>query len=82
MTQKELEQALPQVHNIQAIVQFRLSKDAPFTCVATFLAQGDAEIFAANIHPSFGIGQYQVVMVDKGASRDEIVCWHDTPTFR
>ncbi len=66
MTSKEIEGILPQSRNIQAVVVFRLCEEAPFVWVATFLAAGDAEIFAAHVHPNLGIGQYKVIAVDDG----------------
>ena len=66
MTAQEIERILPQSRNIQAVVLFRLCEEAPFVCVAAFLAAGDAQIFAAHVHPSLGIGQYKVITVDDG----------------
>jgi hypothetical protein len=70
MTQKELENALPETHNIRAIVVFRLCEDAPFVCVATFLAPADAEVFLEHVHPAFGIGQYQLLTVSESKDAD------------
>lgn len=70
MTQKELEKVLPETRNIQAIVVFRLSEDAQFICVATFLALADAEIFMEHVHPAFGTGQYQLLTVSKDKESD------------
>ena len=64
MNTRELEHVLPEPKNIKAIVVFRMAEGQPFTCVATFLAPGDAQIFVANVHPQLGIGQYQVITVD------------------
>jgi hypothetical protein len=66
VTAQEIERILPESKNIQAVVVFRLCEEAPFVCVAAFLAAGDAQIFAAHVHPGLGIGQYKVITVDDG----------------